>query len=141
MKKNISQPSITALAIILFFGFLIGATVGYHFISNKSELLDAMSSTSKVRLENDTERLNKLIEDLRKTESKASNNSVSNRQEMSKLYLSLAGILADDLHNIQLNNPRIAANTRVTIDALRGLSTDIMKENIYPESFRPQNIR
>jgi hypothetical protein len=130
MKKNISQPSIIALAMILFFGSLIGATVGYHFISNKSELLEAMSSTSKVRLENDTERLNKLIEDLRKTESKASNNSVSNRQEMSKLYLSLAGILADDLHNIQLNNPRIAANTRVTIDALRGLSTDIMKENI-----------
>jgi hypothetical protein len=141
MKKNISQPSIIALAMILFFGSLIGATVGYHFISNKSELLEAMSSTSKVRLENDTERLNKLIEDLRKTESKASNNSVSNRQEMSKLYLSLAGILADDLHNIQLNNPRIAANTRVTIDALRGLSTDIMKENIYPTSFRPQNIR
>jgi hypothetical protein len=84
--------------------------------------------------------LNKLIDDLRKTESKASNNSVSNRQEISKLYLSLAGILADDLHNIQLNNPKIAANTRVTIDALRGLSTDIMKEDIYPPSFRPQNI-
>jgi hypothetical protein len=141
MKKNISQPSITALAILLFFGSLVGATVGYHFISNKSELLDAMSSTSKVRLENDTERLNKLIGDLRKTESKASNNSVSNRQEISKLYLSLADILADDLHNIQLNNPRIAVNTRVTIDALRGLSTDTMKENIYPASFRPQDIR
>jgi hypothetical protein len=137
MKEKFRQPSIIMLSIITLTGSIIGANISNYFNSNKSELLDAMSSTSRVQLVKDTERLNKLIDDLRKTKSKAS----SNRQEISKLYLSLAGTLTDDLRNIQLKDPRITANTRVTIDSLRGLSTDIMKEDIYPSSFQPENIR
>ncbi len=140
MKKTL-QPSVTALVSLLFFGSLLGAAIGHHFTSNKPELLDAMSSKSRDKLAKDTERLNQLISDLRKTESNASNNSASNRQEMSKLYLSLADTLTDDLRNIQLKNPKMAASTRVTIDGLRGLSADIKKESVYPSSFRPQDIR
>jgi hypothetical protein len=137
MKKNLRQPSIIVLSALLFSGSFIGVIVGHHFNSNKSELLDAMSPTARDRLANDTERLNKLVDNLRKTKSDASNN----RQEISRLYSSLANTLTDDLRNIQLKNPGIAANTRVTIDGLRGLSTDIMKESVYPSSFRPQDIR
>jgi hypothetical protein len=137
MKESFRQPSIIMLFIITLTGSIIGANISNYFNSNKSELLDAMSSASRVQLVKDTEQLNKLIDDLRKTKSKGS----SNRQEISKLYLSLASTLTNDLRNIQLKDPRIAANTRVTIDGLRGLSTDIMKEDIYPSSFQPENIR
>jgi hypothetical protein len=138
MKSIISQPSIIVLILLLFLGSAVGIVISKHQItSNKSELLNSMNPKAKVQLASDTERLNKLITSLKKDESNTNSNLLRDRQEISKLYLSLADILSDDLRNIQITNPRIAANTRVTIDALRGLSVDITKEGFYPSYFQP----
>jgi uncharacterized protein YpmS len=138
MKNIIPQPSIVVLIFLLFLGSVVGVVIGNHQInSNKSELLDSMNPKAKVQLISDTERLNKLITNLKKAEFDTNSNLLRDRQEISKSYLSLAKILADDLRNIQITNPRIAANTRLTIDTLRRLSVDIMKEGFYPSYFQP----
>lgn len=140
MKNIFYQKSIVTLSALLFSGFFVGIIIGHQRASNKSELLDAMSPISREQLVADTVRLNKLIDDLKRNESNVKNISVSSRQEISNLYLSLADILANDLRNVQIRSPKMAATARVTINGLQGLSNDIMKQEVYPPFFQPQNI-
>jgi hypothetical protein len=139
MKHNTHQLSVAVLCGMLLLGSLVGISISKYFSSNKPELLDSMSSTSKNQLLRETDQLNQLIGNLKKV--KSDDSDKSERQKISKLYLSLANTLTSDLTTIGLQNPQMAPGARVTIDNLRNLSTMVMKKDFYPDSFRPERIR
>jgi hypothetical protein len=101
-----------------------------------SELINSMSIESRKKILSQSEEINTLIKKFNTSGSFGSplNNSKDNQtdqelQEISRLYNNLATTLSDDLHNIQINNPRMSRIAKGIIESYQKVSQILLTGN------------
>jgi hypothetical protein len=152
---KLRKPNITT--VIIFVGLF--CTTGYFFnkivssqvlSSGISQIIDKFRPEGKTKLIASAEKLNKLVDSIKKAETRLTENlaereeyvssATVNRQEISKQYREIADLISKESINIQVSNYKMYPLIEDIVKGLIDASNKSNKPGSLLPRFYPQNI-